>query len=266
MKDVFISYKAEEFDEANWVKSVLENNGISCWMAPSCIPGGSSYAVEIPHAIRSAKVLVLILSEKAQASPWVSREIDLALNEGKIVLPFMLENCALKDDFNFYLTNVQRYAAYENKAAAMEKMIREIKAIVGANEVSQPETTPDVEEKAENKPTEKTEKFNIETSPKSAKYDVFSILSLVFGAIAILALYGIYIIPDVLAMIFALLGIKNIATKKLKGKVMAIIGLILGCISLIIGLFVLFAAIGAAIGAIISVIFAIIFIIYFKRV
>ena len=66
MADVFISYKSEEFDDANWVKAALETNGISCWMAPMCIPGGSNYAVEIPQAIREAKVFVLILSEKSQ--------------------------------------------------------------------------------------------------------------------------------------------------------------------------------------------------------
>ena len=133
MKDVFISYKAEELDEATWVKSVLETNGISCWMAPASIPGGSSYASAIPRAIREAKAMVLILSDRAQRSPWISKEVDIAIGEGKIVLPFMLENCALKDDFNFYLTNVQRYTAYENKAAAMEKMVRELKALLGAN-------------------------------------------------------------------------------------------------------------------------------------
>ncbi len=130
-KDVFISYKAEEFDEADWVKSVLENNGISCWMAPMSIPGGSSYAAEIPQAIRQCKVFVLMLSEKTQNSKWVPRELDQAINASKIIMPFMIENCALKDDFNFYLTNVQRYAAYENKSAAIEKMIREIRAIMG---------------------------------------------------------------------------------------------------------------------------------------
>ena len=101
--DVFISYKSEEMEEATWVRSVLESNGISCWMAPSCIPGGSSYASEIPQAIKQAKVFVLVLSSKAQESRWISREVDLAINEGKVVLPFMLENCALRDDFNFYL-------------------------------------------------------------------------------------------------------------------------------------------------------------------
>lgn len=139
MKDVFISYKTEEFDEANWVKTTLETNGISCWMAPMSIPGGSSYAVEIPQAIRECKVFVLILSEKSQLSKWVPKELDQAINEEKLILPFMLENCPLKDDFNFYLTNVQRYAAYESKTLAMDKMIREIKALLGKNDV--PENT-----------------------------------------------------------------------------------------------------------------------------
>ncbi len=133
-KQVFISYKSEEFDEANWVRTVLETNGISCWMAPMCITGGSSYATEIPQAIRNCTVFVLILSEQSQSSKWVSREVDRAINENKIIMPFMLENCQLKDDFNFYLTNVQRYAAYESKMSAVEKMVKEIKAILGIRE------------------------------------------------------------------------------------------------------------------------------------
>ena len=132
-KDVFISYKAEEFEEANWVKTILEENGITCWMAPMSINGGKSYASEIPKAIRECTAFVLILSKNAQESKWVPRELDQAINESKVILPFMLENCALKDDFNFYLTNVQRYAAYESKRNAIEKMIRELKAIIGAH-------------------------------------------------------------------------------------------------------------------------------------
>lgn len=149
-KDVFISYKAEEFDDANWVKSVLEKNGVSCWMAPMCIKGGLSYATEIPRAIRNCKVFVLILSEKAQLSKWVPRELDQAINENKIIMPFMLENCSLKDDFNFYLTNVQRYAAFENKSAAIKKMLTEIKSVLDAANINSEEKIQDVAKIQEN--------------------------------------------------------------------------------------------------------------------
>jgi len=129
--DVFISYKSEDFQVADWVRSVLETNRISCWMAPADIPGGSSYAAEIPAAISSCRVFVLIMSRKAQNSTWVPKELDLAVNGEKIVMPFMLEDLKLRDDFNFYLSNVQRYAAYENKTRAMQKMVREIQAVLG---------------------------------------------------------------------------------------------------------------------------------------
>ena len=133
MSDVFISYKTEDEAQARWVRDTLETNGISCWMAPGSIPGGSSYAAEIPAAIRGCRAFVLVLSQQTQASRWVPRELDQAINCGKVVLPFMLEDCALRDDFNFYLTNVQRYNAYENKAAAMEKLLRDLRALLGAD-------------------------------------------------------------------------------------------------------------------------------------
>ena len=142
-KDVFISYKAEEIKEATWLRNTLEKNGISCWMAPESIPGGSNYAVEIPRAIQGCKVFVLVLSKQAQSSPWIAKELDRAINANKIVMPFMIENCQLDDAFNFYLTNVQRYEAYESKAAAMGKMVAEIRAILGVT----PTTEPAVEQK-----------------------------------------------------------------------------------------------------------------------
>lgn len=44
---VFISYKSEQKEIALKIKDILEENGISCWMAPESIPVGSNYAAEI---------------------------------------------------------------------------------------------------------------------------------------------------------------------------------------------------------------------------
>lgn len=137
-QDVFISYKSEEFQEADWVRQQLESGGISFWMAPNSITGGASYATEIPQAIRSCRVFVLILSRRAQLSQWVPKELDQAINCGKIIMPFMLENCPLEDDFSFYLSNVQRYPAYEGREAAMQRMLREIRMLLGCDRAEPP--------------------------------------------------------------------------------------------------------------------------------
>lgn len=130
MKEIFISYSTIDTQSAETVRNVLEKNGLSCWMAPRDIPGGSNYTKEIPEAIRNCKAFVLILSENAQKSHWVLKELDSAVNCGKVILPFMVEDCALNDEFNFLLTGAQRYSAYQKKAEAMEILINRLRSII----------------------------------------------------------------------------------------------------------------------------------------
>ena len=130
MKDVFISYSTIDTVSAETVRDVLETNGISCWMAPRDIPGGSNYTKEIPSAIRDCHAFVLMLSQNAQNSPWVLKELDRAVNDGKIILPFQLEDLTLTDEFNFLLTGAQRYDAYQKKSEAMQLLISRLHAII----------------------------------------------------------------------------------------------------------------------------------------
>lgn len=148
MKEVFISYSTVDLTQAETVRNVLEKNGLSCWMAPRDIPGGSNYTKEIPIAIRNCKVFVLILSKNAQGSPWVLKELDAAVNNGKVILPFMLEDCTLNDEFNFLLTGAQRYSAYQKKAEAMETLIGRIRGILDAPSAVKEEAPQDVPEAA----------------------------------------------------------------------------------------------------------------------
>lgn len=126
-KDVFISYSSKDFEKVNNVKNILEINGISCWMAPQCIPSGSSYAKEIPMAIGNCKVFLLMLTSKSQESPWVPKEVSLAFSETKCVIPFIIEDCVLTEMFNFFLTDVQRYYAFELQSDALRELIERIR-------------------------------------------------------------------------------------------------------------------------------------------
>ena len=140
MHDVFISYSSKDYPQAETVRNILEKNSIPGWMAPRDIPYGSNYAKEIPSAIRECQVFVLILSRNAQSSQWVLRELDSAVNCGKVIFPFMLEDCLLNDEFNFLLTGAQRYAAYQKKSEAMETLIKQIKAVIRTNDAEPADT------------------------------------------------------------------------------------------------------------------------------
>ena len=125
---VFISYSSKEYDKANALKQVLEANEISCWMAPKSIPSGSDYSREIPKAIKSCEIFLLVLSEASQVSRWVPKELDNAINEGKIIIPFHTDESNLTDAFNFMLSNVQRIEAFNRLSDAYKQLIDQIKS------------------------------------------------------------------------------------------------------------------------------------------
>lgn len=156
---VFISYSIRETEEAEAVRNILEKNRIACWMAPRDISAGANYTREIPAAIRGCQVFLLILSQNAQNSTWVPRELEAAVNCGKVIIPFMVEDFQLNNEFNFLLGAKHRYAAYQNNAEIMQILIERIRAIIG-DETTEPgiEKKPKEENTAEEKREQPSEK------------------------------------------------------------------------------------------------------------
>ena len=160
--DVFISYSSKEYETANIVRQSLKSNEIKCWMAPESIPVGSNYSREIPKGIRESHIFLLILSSSSQDSIWVSREIDQAINERKTIIPFQIEDFKLNDSFNFYLSQVQRIAAFSELQESLNKLVDKIKAIVNVENSNNLKTVKE-ERKKETKKEEKTQKKNNRT-------------------------------------------------------------------------------------------------------
>ena len=192
---VFISYKSEESAEADKVRRALETSGISCWMAPESIPGGRSYAEVIPAAIRRCSVFVLILTEKSQSSQWVKRELDRAINEGKRVMPFILENTRLDDDIAFYLTNVQQYFAYKDWEKELSRMIDDICALLGITRIVPPPVptgggTPSKAEEQDKIPVKKrvprTKKKSVTPHKNKRHKRLYITLAVVLAAVALM--------------------------------------------------------------------------------
>jgi len=80
------SYASQDAAIANAVVENLEKHGIKCWIAPRDVTPGSQYADDIVGAINGTKVLVLVLSEHAVASPHVGREIERAASKQRRII------------------------------------------------------------------------------------------------------------------------------------------------------------------------------------
>ena len=82
-QDVFISYKSEEFQEADWVRQQLESGGISCWMAPNSITGGASFSrIRLIRAVPKNALSVITTPPRGHAAPTIHEEICLPHHGG----------------------------------------------------------------------------------------------------------------------------------------------------------------------------------------
>lgn len=129
----FISYSSANQQAADGVRALLTKNGISAWMAPYDIPAGCEYAEVIGDALAGCACLVLILTEKAQTSVWVKKEINLAVSDGKTVIPIKLEDIVLNSSMRLYLNDQQIVSVHElcESSPEMQKVLLAVRACTG---------------------------------------------------------------------------------------------------------------------------------------
>jgi formylglycine-generating enzyme required for sulfatase activity len=101
--DVFISHSSKDKTRADATCAYLESQGIRCFIAPRDIVPGANWGASITRAIRSSRVMILILSSNANASSQVGREVERAVNAGVAVLPMRIENVMPGEDIDFFL-------------------------------------------------------------------------------------------------------------------------------------------------------------------
>lgn len=111
--DVFISFSFKDINKAmQVVNELLSRHGIRCWICTKEIDGGSSYKQDIVNAIMASKLTVLLWSKNAAASLDIPREIGIALEERKHVIPFLLDTTPFTPSLRYDLTGVQQTKGY----------------------------------------------------------------------------------------------------------------------------------------------------------
>src|ERR1700750_2822550 len=106
-RDVFISYRKPDQVAANQMCSLLERDGISCWIASRDLPPGQEWPTAIARAVRRCHSLVLLLSANSQNSRQIALEIKIADKHELPIFTFRLEEVEPPASLEYYLTNLQ---------------------------------------------------------------------------------------------------------------------------------------------------------------
>jgi len=102
--DVFVSYASADKAIADAAVATLERTYVRCWYAPRDIQPGSDYGASILEALRSSRVLVVIVSASSIVSQQVLRELERGVHYGLVIVPFRVENIEMRGSFEFFLS------------------------------------------------------------------------------------------------------------------------------------------------------------------
>lgn len=121
--DVFISYSRSDYVDSqknvipgnvvSKVKQALTDAGYSFWFDEDGIDYGEGWAGKITKSIRASKILVFISSESANKSRFTKKEISIAQQYNKPIIPFRLDMSPYDEDVSFYLADIQYFAYYK---------------------------------------------------------------------------------------------------------------------------------------------------------
>lgn len=102
--DVFISYSTKDKPTADAVCANLESGGVRCWMAPRDILPGSDWGESIVDGIKRCRVMILVFSSNANASPQIRREVERAVNKGVPIIPFRIEEVMPTRSLEYFIS------------------------------------------------------------------------------------------------------------------------------------------------------------------
>lgn len=131
--DVFISYSFDDqVDADELVNQLTTVYGIPCWICTRDIAKGTHYKREITEAIEASQVVILLQSKNAVESDQIPKEIGIALEEDKKVIPYRIDTAKLKNDLRYDLTGVEYIdATIPTKEQRINELAKSIAEVTG---------------------------------------------------------------------------------------------------------------------------------------
>ncbi len=125
--EVFISYAARDRERVLGLVERLRKAGVTVWIDQVGIDVSTMWSQEIVSAIKGCKVMLLSISPHSTESENVVKELALASERKKPIIPVYLGAAEIPETMEYQLAGIQRVEYFrENEDAAFKAMLRSL--------------------------------------------------------------------------------------------------------------------------------------------
>ncbi len=142
MGHVFISHGSEDSGEANELAALIESKGVKAWIAPRDVRPGQDYSEQLQEAIEQCIAFVVLVTDKANKSPYVRAETEMAFSTSKPIFPVRTSDIKPAAGLAFFLKIRHWTDAFGNdRDASLTRLVRELQTLAGVTVDPAPQTT-----------------------------------------------------------------------------------------------------------------------------
>jgi TIR domain len=123
---LFVSHVSEDQPAALEIVDELERRGVPCWIAPRDVHPGRPFDDEIAEAIEASRAMLLIFSDRCNEHDYIRREVTVAGESHKIIIPFRIEDAQPRRGLRVRLSDLHWIDGFVSRERAIDQVVREI--------------------------------------------------------------------------------------------------------------------------------------------
>ena len=121
---LFVSHVTEDRAAAMEIVGELERRGIPCWIAPRNIEPGKPFDDEIASALDRCRAMLLVFSDQCNESEYIRREVTVAGESQKVIIPFRIEDAQPRRGLRVRLSDLHWLDGFVSQEGAIEELAR----------------------------------------------------------------------------------------------------------------------------------------------
>ena len=123
---LFVSHVSEDRQAALEIVDELEQRGVPCWIAPRDVRPGKPFDDEIAEAIEASRAMLLIFSDRCNEHDYIRREITVAGESRKVIIPFRIEDAQPRRGLRVRLSDLHWIDGFVSRERAIDQVVRAI--------------------------------------------------------------------------------------------------------------------------------------------
>ncbi len=128
---IFLAHAFENRALVQRVEQRLREENMTPWVAPGAVEAGLHWMAEVVRGIESSPYFVCLITKEANHSEHVQRELGLAQERNKRIIPVVIGRFRLSEAFQYMLTGLHHTRVpARGKGAGAAAIVREIMKVV----------------------------------------------------------------------------------------------------------------------------------------